>query len=159
MAFTVWNCRQLGSEINVLVADYTVRCDDLKHVTYQLASVLVIIMFALGVPVLFGVRLLRQLRTFRSEADCRGSRFVVRRVAEALLLDDEQAAEAIREINLGKSHSFLVNAYKSHLFWWESLDMLRKLALSGLLQFFERGTAAQVLVGCALACASFGTPS
>eukprot|EP01045_Picozoa_sp_COSAG04_P030739 COSAG04_NODE_5442_length_1619_cov_1.356579_2_plen_65_part_01 len=34
--------------------------------------------------------------------------------------------------------------------------MLRKLALSGLLQFFERGTAAQVLVGCGLACASFG---
>ena len=34
--------------------------------------------------------------------------------------------------------------------------MLRKLALSGLLQFVKRGTAAQVLVGCALAFSSFG---
>eukprot|EP01046_Picozoa_sp_COSAG06_P030556 COSAG06_NODE_2910_length_6103_cov_2.350600_3_plen_156_part_00 len=127
MAFTVWNCRQLGSGIDVLVADYSVRCDDLKHATYQLVSVLVIIAFGLGVPVLFGVRLLRQLRNFKSEADSGGSRFVVRRVAEALMIDDEQAAEAISEITLGESHSFLVNAYTSHLFWWESVDMLRKL--------------------------------
>ena len=38
----------------------------------------------------------------------------------------------------------------------EPVDMLRKLALSGLLQFVERGTAAQVLLGCCLAFASFG---
>jgi hypothetical protein len=41
-------------------------------------------------------------------------------------------------------------------FWYEPLDMLRKLALSGLLQFVKRGTAAQVLVGCVLAFSSFG---
>ena len=34
--------------------------------------------------------------------------------------------------------------------------MLRKLALSGLLQFVQRGTAAQVLVGCVLAFGAFG---
>ena len=38
----------------------------------------------------------------------------------------------------------------------EPVDMLRKLALSGLLQFVERGTAAQVLLGCCLAFGSFG---
>ena len=34
--------------------------------------------------------------------------------------------------------------------------MLRKLSLSGLLQFVERGTATQVLVGCCIAFCSFG---
>lgn len=35
-------------------------------------------------------------------------------------------------------------------------DMLRKLALSGLLQFVHRGTAAQCFCGCAVAFLSFG---
>ncbi len=35
-------------------------------------------------------------------------------------------------------------------------DMLRKLALSGLLQFVEPGTAAQVFFGCVLAFLCFG---
>jgi hypothetical protein len=39
---------------------------------------------------------------------------------------------------------------------YEPVDMLRKLALSGLLQFLKPGTGAQVLGGCVIAFASFG---
>ena len=38
----------------------------------------------------------------------------------------------------------------------QPLDMLRKLALTGLLQFVQRGTATQVFCGCALAFVSSG---
>eukprot|EP01047_Picozoa_sp_COSAG01_P039366 COSAG01_NODE_3248_length_6356_cov_12.014224_5_plen_74_part_00 len=39
---------------------------------------------------------------------------------------------------------------------YEPVDMLRKLALSGLLQFLKPGTGAQVSGGCVIAFASFG---
>ena len=44
--------------------------------------------------------------------------------------------------------------YRGSAFFWEPLDMLRKLMLSGLLQFVERGSAFQVFCGCVL---SFGS--
>ena len=46
--------------------------------------------------------------------------------------------------------------YRPECWYFEPVDILRKLALSGLLQFVERGTAAQVLVGCGIAFCSFG---
>ena len=39
---------------------------------------------------------------------------------------------------------------------FEPVDMIRKLALTGLLQFVQRGTATQVFCGCALAFLSSG---
>jgi hypothetical protein len=46
--------------------------------------------------------------------------------------------------------------HRPECFWFEPFDMLRKLALSGLLQFVEPGTAAQVFFGCVLAFLCFG---
>ena len=46
--------------------------------------------------------------------------------------------------------------FRPACFWFEPVDILRKLMLSGLLQFIARGTAAQVLVGCTLVFATFG---
>ena len=47
-----------------------------------------------------------------------------------------------------ESYSFCVSDFKSDCFWFEPVDMLRKLLLSGLLQFWHRGTAQQIIVGC-----------
>ena len=46
---------------------------------------------------------------------------------------------------------FCIKDFRPAVFFWEPLDMLRKLALSGLLQFVDRGTAFQVFCGCVLA--------
>jgi hypothetical protein len=55
-----------------------------------------------------------------------------------------------------ETFDFCVSDFRPEIFWFEPVDMLRKLALSGLLQFVERGTALQVLVGCSIAFVSFG---
>jgi hypothetical protein len=55
-----------------------------------------------------------------------------------------------------RRYAFCLDDYRPEAWWFEPADMLRKLALSGLLQFVERGTAAQVLVGCCISFASFG---
>jgi hypothetical protein len=54
-----------------------------------------------------------------------------------------------------QQYSFTTN-YRLGAWWFEPIDMMRKLALSGLLQFVQRGTALQVLVGCCISFASFG---
>ena len=51
---------------------------------------------------------------------------------------------------------FCISDFRAECFWFEPVDMLRKLALSGLLQFVHRGTAAQCFCGSVIAFASFG---
>ena len=43
-----------------------------------------------------------------------------------------------------QSFGFCVDDFRPECFWYEPFDMLRKLALSGLLQLVEPGTGAQV---------------
>ena len=40
----------------------------------------------------------------------------------------------------------MVNAFKPKFFYWESMDMLRKFSLLGLILFFERGSVNQIAV-------------
>ena len=71
----------------------------------------------------------------------------------------EGASDSVHEYHKGRiqaRYGFCVDDYRAECWWMEPVDMLRKLALSGLLQFVERGTAAQVLLGCCLAFGSFG---
>jgi hypothetical protein len=51
---------------------------------------------------------------------------------------------------------FCTRDFRAECFWFEPVDMLRKLALSGLLQFVHRGTAAQCFAGSVISFASFG---
>ena len=52
-------------------------------------------------------------------------RFVARRVAEELQLDDKAAIDVIKDVRMGREYSFLVNAYQPRFFYWEGLDMIR----------------------------------
>jgi len=70
--------------------------------------------------------------------------------------DDGLSAAQYSKVQLMRHYAFCLDDYRPEAWWFEPADMLRKLALSGLLQFVERGTAAQVLVGCCISFTSFG---
>ena len=79
--------------------------------------------------------------------------------------DDEEdqeaalAAASLADYHYGRVQQlfgFAMEDYRPSCFWFEPVDLLRKLALSGLLQFVHRGTAAQCCFGCGIAFASFG---
>ena len=44
--------------------------------------------------------------------------------------------------------------FKPECYWFEPVDLLRKLALTGVLQFFSRGSQFQVFLGCCVAVGS-----
>jgi hypothetical protein len=78
--------------------------------------------------------------------------------------DEEDQEAALTAASLADYHygrvqqlfGFAMEDYKPSCFWFEPVDLLRQLALSGLLQFVHRGTAAQCCFGCGIAFASFG---
>ena len=69
--------------------------------------------------------------------------------------DAEQFAE-YHYSRVQELFGFAVEDFRPGCWWFEPVDLIRKLALSGLLQFVHRGTAAQCFCGSAIAFASFG---
>ena len=55
-----------------------------------------------------------------------------------------QEAEYVYK-QLQKKYAFCTKNYRPDMYWFEPVGMYRKLALTGLLQFVPRGSAAQTL--------------
>eukprot|EP01043_Picozoa_sp_COSAG02_P012215 COSAG02_NODE_469_length_21727_cov_64.506334_1_plen_908_part_00 len=147
-------CRVLGSDMQVLEVDYSVDCLSLHYQRYRTAAFVSLALWPIGIP--FGLLGLlwknwrhnvKQFQTFSNGA----SQSYAVDVA-----DDALSVAQYSKTQLMHRYAFCLNDYRPEAWWFEPADMLRKLALSGLLQFVERGTAAQVLVGCCISFASFG---
>jgi hypothetical protein len=99
-----------------------------------------------GVPLFLGWQMVQRMQEYASSDQDGSTRFVARRVADELQLDDTVAADAIRDCNTGREYSFLVNAYKPRYFYWEGYDMVRKLLLVGMLVIAGRGSVGQLFL-------------
>ena len=86
---------------------------------------------AFGVPLAMGWQMVQRMREYGGGSKSGSGRFVARRVADELKVDDVVAADAVRDVATGREYSFLVNAYKPRYYYWEGYDMVRKLMLVG----------------------------
>ena len=143
-AFSMFNCRDLDGGLSIMETDYRVDCNSSQHTIYKLISGVVIVVFSLGIPISLVVLMLRRIEDYGSGTD--SDRFVARRAADELKIDDIAAADAIRDISTGREYSFLVNSFKPRYYFWEGVDMIRKLILVGLLVMVGRGSVAQLFV-------------
>ena len=75
-------------------------------------------------------------------------------LAQGLATAWTPAAEAIRDVSTGREYSFLVNSYKPRYYYWEGVDMVRKLLLVGMLVIAGRGSAAQLFLAVLVSCLS-----
>ena len=87
--------------------DYSVDCNDEKHLFYQIGAGVMMVAFALGIPVGMGILMVRRMREYSSTGGT--DRFMARRVADELKITDVEAADAIRDVTTGRADSFLVN--------------------------------------------------
>jgi hypothetical protein len=144
--FTLFSCRDLDENVELLYFDFRVDCLDPLHSVFRWISTAVIAVFALGIPSTMIYLTLKRVREHKRSS--KADRIVCRRVAEELQIDDEEVvAEAIADVYGSGGHPFLVNAYKNRFFYWEGVDMLRKLVVVGLLVLAGRGSATQLFLG------------
>ena len=121
-----------------------------------------VIVVSLGIPICMVLLMVRRMKDYAGASV--SERFVARRVADELKLEDHVAADAIRDVSTGREYSFLVNvrpasvsapctvlssyiliaarptqAFKPRFYYWEGYDMIRKLMLVGMLLIAGRG--------------------
>ena len=56
----------------------------------------------------------------------------------------------IRDVEISASFSFITDAYRPKFLYWEALDMLRKVALVGVVGLGEKGSAFQIVLATVL---------
>jgi hypothetical protein len=155
LAFQILRCRSLGDGLVVLEADYTVECAGALYARYHLGGILLVILIPFGVPALLLALLLRASRRHRVQFELMGITPSGGHPLRATLggASTRTAAEHVYAKLYG-TFRFCIDDFRDGCHWFEPVDLLRKLALTALLQFVHRGTAAQVLCGCSVAVAS-----
>eukprot|EP01043_Picozoa_sp_COSAG02_P036680 COSAG02_NODE_2703_length_8201_cov_9.957294_4_plen_1333_part_00 len=140
-SFSCFIARTVAPDVSVLVSDDRQLLEDEDHLIYKTASLVVIVLFAFGVPIVTAVLL------FKAHRRLQPVNVAVRaRVSQAFEIGLDEAEAAVHDITVGSSYGFLTAAFKPAYFLGESLDMLRKLFLVGLILYFERGSVAQIMI-------------
>jgi hypothetical protein len=147
--FSVLRCRALGENSSWLEADYAVSCQSERYQTFRVMAIVLVVLVPLGVPLLLLRLLLRHQQHTGDEWD-------QQRLSAPSLQASTQLKQMYRRTQAKQAFGFLTEDFKPEWYWFEPVDMLRKLALSGLLQLVHRGTAAQCFCGCAISFVSFG---
>ena len=95
-----------------------------SHPYLALVSFGLIVVFAFGVPVVFGAIL---LWVSLNAVDITDDQKVW--VAKELKTTQSEVKTFVRDVRAGLTYGFLVDAYRSKYQWWESIDLLRKLSI------------------------------
>jgi hypothetical protein len=144
--FDVFIIHRVSPIVNVLVADDRVLYEDDAHQPYIYLSVLVIAAFSFGVPLGAAALLFREYRRLPCVEPA-----LQARVSEAFHIRIDEAEAAANDIAMGDKWGFLTAAYQPKFYANESLDMLRKLVLVGLILLVDRGSVAQAMTSLCLA--------
>jgi hypothetical protein len=114
----------------VLEADYGVDCLDPLHRRFEVAAYVLVLLVPLGVPLAALAVLLRAHRAHRATFDAGGPRESTAGEGAAVAA----SAEAYAHARLEAQYGFLVADFRPGCYWFEPLDLVRKLALTSLLQ-------------------------
>ena len=156
-------CRRLGESSSYLEADYSVDCMNESYLHYRTLALVLVGVVPLGVPLGLLAALMHQFRQSHKRwiegEEQRGRNSARESLLVELDVGGDLQVESLIEYHRKRAEElfgFCTEDYRAEFFWWEPVDLLRKLALSGLLQFVHRGTAAQCFVGSMISFASFG---
>jgi hypothetical protein len=125
--FQVFMCRDLGSA-SYLVVDYQISCDDAEWSTLSSIGVVAVVTYPIAIPVL------TLLLLFKNRHDIQSG-----------------------DGNAYERYAFLVGDYKPTYYYWDCFEMLRKVTLTGLMAFVQRGTVMQLVVGITISMVSLTT--
>jgi hypothetical protein len=144
--FVIFRCRWLAPDEHYLEADYSVDCDSFVYQLFWWVAAIYAVLVPFGVPVYFWLIMRREEK--REAASTTSLRNLSARMALDLGLDGgaDRCISVVKQIKLNEDFSFLLDAYHPNYYYWECVDMLRKLTLIGLLVLVDRGSVAQICV-------------
>lgn len=116
-AFAALRCRDLGEGVSTLEADYNVDCSSSDYLIFRFFAIFTIIMIPVGIPV--------------------GAFLILRRHEEKILAQDR---DTLREFQT------LVGDYEPQYYYWECVELGRKLALAGFIMFVAPGGPSQIAI-------------
>jgi len=124
--FNTFLCDTYGDDTtNYLVADQRIDCDSAEHKLYKWYARLMILIYPVGIPVLYLSLLMKQKDVLQ-------------------LNDNDKTKMTNTEI---KKLAFLYDEYEPQYWWFEVYVCVQRMSLTGLLVFIKPGTVIQVLVG------------
>lgn len=146
--FSALRCEQLGDGSAWLEVDYSVSCmpENGRYGSYRNVALVMILVVPLGFPLGLLAALLRSWMQSRKEWE---------EAQRQTALDADSIAQ-FHYARVQHVFGFCIEDFRPECFYFEPIDLLRKLSLSGLLQFVHRGTAAQCFCGSSIAFVSFG---
>ncbi|ETM37615.1 hypothetical protein L914_15837 [Phytophthora nicotianae] len=172
---TVYNCQEVG-DVFYLVADRRLICYNAQWAVFGMIATIGVIVWVVGIPFFFGlliwlaqdrgvaarIKLLRkpQMRMQRhkwlkevEEQQTADGRFV--RDMKNIEVQDEELTKYMKRKNLTDSTvqarlGFIYAEYTHDYWWFEVVDLSRKLFLSGVIVFVENGSVEQVLLALAV---------
>lgn len=111
--FDGFMCRELDDGVSVLQADYTIDCTHDPHLRYSVNGTL-LLLWPIGLPVILYLWMLR---------------------SKSLILSEDP--DTLQKFD------FVLSDYRTDTWYWEVVELGRKLVLSGLIGLFGRGSIAQ----------------
>jgi hypothetical protein len=154
---SVLRCRRLGEELKFLEADYSINCTSQHYSNYRSLALVLVVIVPIGFPIGLLAALLHQKDgRVMTNCDSLSQQLLSTPEAEGAEPPEPEPAENLNTGVKDLIRDLASRDYRAECFWFEPVDLLRKLFLSGLLQFVHRGTAAQCFCGSAISFASFG---
>ncbi|CAN0225140.1 unnamed protein product, partial [Scytosiphon promiscuus] len=120
--FKTFACEELADGNVYLRADYRIQCDSLKHQRFEVYAAFMVFVYAVGIPVFFGVLLFRDRDAWGKDGTAR-----------------EEAARFTSTSDLWKP-------YKQSAAYYELVECSRRLLLTGVVVFIYPNTSAQITV-------------
>ncbi|CAN0034835.1 unnamed protein product, partial [Scytosiphon promiscuus] len=120
--FNTFACEKLSDGNNYLRADYRIECDSSRHKAFQVYGGIMIVLYTVGIPVLYGYLLFRDREILEQGTAYRG--------------DNPRV----------KTTSDLWEPYKPSAFYYEVVECGRRILLAGVVVFIYPNSAAQIAI-------------
>jgi len=143
--FSTFNCRTFEDRGTFLRSDYSLSCTDERYGFMRNYAYLMTFVYPLGIPVVNHFMLWRVKDKLNPpQDDVNGDDGNAIDNKNAKLVRALAKRETFKEIAY---LSFLYSAYIPELWWFETFESFRRIALTGGLLFFEAGSPLQCVVG------------
>jgi hypothetical protein len=123
--FQTFNCREIDQH-RMLAGDLSIDCSTSAHERAESIAWVMILLFSIGLPVMYQALLYPHRH----------------RLASSISHEASSAAGAPASF---RALSFLYADYKPRFYWWEAVEIVRKLLLTGALVQFQKGSLIQIV--------------